>query len=64
MTTTRFLPELTCRICGKPIDRDEPYLPEGDLNSYSHPQCYVTEWRARNEEHAATAPSGLLEVAR
>ena len=32
-----------CRICQKEIEG--AYLPEGDMVSYSHPTCYVSEWR-------------------
>lgn len=48
MTTVEGLPQLTCRICGKEIARDDGYIPEGDLHSYSHTPCYVSEYRHAN----------------
>lgn len=49
--STIFLPTLECKHCHKEIDRDDTYLPEGDLVSYSHPSCYVEAWRHERGEN-------------
>lgn len=44
--TTIPITNLTCRICGKPIELEQGGgIPEGDLHSWSHAPCYVEEYR-------------------